>query len=70
VVEPYALVLAGDWTRAAEAWTELGCPYEAALALADADERAALGRAVHELRRLGARPAAAIVERRRGRKGA
>jgi DNA-binding SARP family transcriptional activator len=62
--EPYALTLAGDWARAAEAWTELGCPYEAALALADADEDTALARAMHELERLGARPAAAIVKRR------
>jgi DNA-binding SARP family transcriptional activator len=64
VVEPHSLVLAGDWARAAEAWTELECPYEAALALADADEHAAVGRAAHELRRLGARPAAAIAESR------
>ena len=28
----------GEWRRAAELWTELGCPYEAALALADADD--------------------------------
>ena len=36
--EPYALQIAGDWRRAAELWAELGCPYEAALALADADD--------------------------------
>ena len=34
--EPYALQLAGEWARAAERWRDLGCPYEAALALADA----------------------------------
>ena len=36
VAEPYALELAGDHAAAAEAWMRLGCPYEAALALAEA----------------------------------
>ena len=43
---------------------QLGCPYEAALALADADEEEPLRQALEELQRLGARPAAAIVARR------
>jgi DNA-binding CsgD family transcriptional regulator len=64
VAEPYALQLAGEWARAAERWRELGCPYEAALALADADEEAPLRRALDELERLGARPAADVVARR------
>jgi DNA-binding CsgD family transcriptional regulator len=64
VGEPYALQLAGDWARAAERWRELGCPYEAALALADAEEEAPLRRALEELQRLGARPAADVVARR------
>src|SRR5204862_4281888 len=43
-------------------------PYEAALALADADEEDPLRQALGQLQRLGARPAAAIVARRlRGR---
>jgi hypothetical protein len=62
--EPYALQIAGDWARAAELWTELGCPYEAALALADADDEPTLRRALDELERLGAQPAAAIVAAR------
>jgi DNA-binding CsgD family transcriptional regulator/tetratricopeptide (TPR) repeat protein len=62
--EPYALQLAGQWARAAERWRELGCPYEAALALADAEEETPLRRALDELERLGARPAADIVARR------
>jgi DNA-binding CsgD family transcriptional regulator len=62
--EPYAVQLAGEWTRAAERWRELGCPYEAALALADADQEAPLRRALEELARLGARPAADLVIRR------
>src|SRR5262249_3023101 len=32
---PYALQVAGAWARAAERWAAIGCPYEAALALAD-----------------------------------
>jgi DNA-binding CsgD family transcriptional regulator/tetratricopeptide (TPR) repeat protein len=70
VAEPYALQLAGDWARAAELWTEIGCPYEAALALADADEEEPLRQALEELQRLGARPAAEIVTRRLRERGA
>jgi DNA-binding NarL/FixJ family response regulator len=62
--EPYALQLAGEWARAAERWRQLGCPYEAALALADADEEEPLRRALDALARLGARPAADRVARR------
>ncbi|MGZ5306455.1 MAG: helix-turn-helix domain-containing protein [Actinomycetota bacterium] len=68
--EPYAVQIAGDWGRAAELWTDLGCPYEAALALADADEEEPLRGALDELQRLGARPAAAIVARRLRARGA
>jgi DNA-binding CsgD family transcriptional regulator len=64
VAEPYALQLAGDWARAAERWRRLGCRYEAALALADADQEAPLRRALEELARLGARPAADRVAQR------
>jgi DNA-binding CsgD family transcriptional regulator len=64
IPQPYALQLAGQWARAAERWRELGCPYEAALALADADQEAPLRRALEELERLGARPAADLVARR------
>jgi class 3 adenylate cyclase/tetratricopeptide (TPR) repeat protein len=59
--EPYAVQIAGDWARAAELWTEIGCPYEAALALADADDDDALRRSLDDLQRLGAQPAGAIV---------
>jgi DNA-binding CsgD family transcriptional regulator len=70
VEEPYRLQFAGDWARAAELWREIGCPYEAALALAEADGEEALRRALEELQRLGARPAAAIVARRLRERGA
>jgi DNA-binding CsgD family transcriptional regulator len=62
--EPYALSIAGDWQAAADRWDDLGCPYEAALALADADDEQALRRALDALNRLGARPAATMVARR------
>jgi DNA-binding CsgD family transcriptional regulator/tetratricopeptide (TPR) repeat protein len=62
--EPYALQIAGEWSHAARVWTEIDSPYEAALALADADEEAPLRLALAELERLGAGPAAALVARR------
>jgi DNA-binding CsgD family transcriptional regulator len=68
--EPYALQIAGDWERAAESWAQIGCPYEAALALADADDEDTLRRGLDELRRLGAQPAATIVARRLRERGA
>ncbi len=68
--EPYALQIAGEWERAAQLWTEIGCPYEAALALADADDEAVLRRSLEELQRLGAATAAAMVTRRLRQLGA
>jgi DNA-binding CsgD family transcriptional regulator/tetratricopeptide (TPR) repeat protein len=70
IAEPYAHQLAGEWAKAAEQWRELGCPYEAALALADADEEEPLRHALDQLNRLGARPAAAIAARRLRERGA
>jgi DNA-binding CsgD family transcriptional regulator len=69
VAKPYRLSIAGDWGAAAERWRTIGCPYEATLALADADDQAALRQALEELNRLGARPAAAIVARRLRERG-
>jgi len=68
--EPYAAELAGDWQRASALWVELGCPYEAALALAGADSEGPLRRAHQRLLGLGGRPAAAIVARRLRERGA
>jgi DNA-binding CsgD family transcriptional regulator len=62
--EPYVLEMAGEWARAAESWATLGCPYESALALAASGDETRLRRALSELQRLGARPAARIVSRR------
>ncbi len=67
--EPYALSLAGEPAQAANVWRELGCPYEAALALADGDASEPLRRAHEELQALDARPAAAIVARKLRERG-
>jgi DNA-binding CsgD family transcriptional regulator len=61
VAGPYALSTAGEWARAEGRWREIGCPYEAALALGAADEQEPLLQAHEQLLDLGARPAAAIV---------
>jgi DNA-binding CsgD family transcriptional regulator len=61
--EPFRLEFAGEWEAAERAWRAIGCPYEAALALAAADDDAALRRAVADLRALGAHAAAARVAR-------
>jgi DNA-binding CsgD family transcriptional regulator/tetratricopeptide (TPR) repeat protein len=60
---PYACELRSEWSAAAELWAGLGCPYEAALALAEAGGGDDLRRAHAELVRLGARPSAEAVER-------
>jgi class 3 adenylate cyclase/tetratricopeptide (TPR) repeat protein len=67
--EPYAAEIAGDWARASELWTEIGCPYEAALALTGADDEDTLRRALDEFQRLGAQPAAELVARRMDERG-
>jgi DNA-binding CsgD family transcriptional regulator len=38
VAEPYRRQLDGDWARAAQLWTNLGCPYDAAMTLLDAKQ--------------------------------
>jgi DNA-binding CsgD family transcriptional regulator/tetratricopeptide (TPR) repeat protein len=60
---------AGEGERAADLWRDLGCPYEAALALADEDLDEPLRQAFDALRRLGAQPACAIVGRRLRERG-
>jgi hypothetical protein len=70
VAGPYALELAGEHEQASARWAELGCPYEAALALAGADDNALLRRGLDELLALGATAAAAIVGRRLRERGA
>jgi len=59
--EPFALQFADDWAGAARCWQVLGCPYEAALALADSQDEQHLRKALATFNELGARPAAAVV---------
>ncbi len=61
---PYRLQLAGDLRAAAARWGELGCRYDAALALAASDDEEDLREALAGFQRLGARSAAAVVSRR------
>ena len=63
VPEPYALELAGQAEAAADQWRLLGCPYDAALALAVADSEGPLRRSVSELQELGAPRTAARIAR-------
>ena len=64
VAEPFALQIGGDWAGAAAALSARGCPYEAARALTEGDDEAALREALATLERLGAQPAVAAVKRR------
>jgi DNA-binding CsgD family transcriptional regulator len=64
IPDPYALEVAGDWREAADCWQRFGCPYETALALADAGEEAPLRQALELCQQLGARPLANLVSRR------
>lgn len=66
---PFAAHLAGDVLGARTLWLAQGCPYEAALALADAGDPGSLRSALDELTALGAAPAAAAVSRRLGVRG-
>ncbi|GID32008.1 ATP-binding protein [Paractinoplanes brasiliensis] len=68
-IDPYAAQLAGQTRSAAARWTKLGCPYDAALALAGSDDETDLRTALAEFRRLGARPAAALIARRLRQRG-
>jgi DNA-binding CsgD family transcriptional regulator len=55
---PYSLELEGDVAGARAAWSELGCPYEAALVVAWGGDPKAGRQSVLALRRLGADAAA------------
>ena len=61
LAEPYRLVVAGEWEEASRLWTDLGCPYEAALALHDSTEETALRQALQIFTRLGALAAAQLT---------
>ena len=62
-VGPYALELAGDPAAAAAAWLQLGCDYEAGVALCTGSTEADRRRALTIFHALDARPAAALAAR-------
>jgi DNA-binding CsgD family transcriptional regulator/tetratricopeptide (TPR) repeat protein len=61
---PFAAELAGEHRTAASLWTELGCPYDAALAAAGSADESDLRAALATLHKLGAVAATRIVARR------
>jgi DNA-binding CsgD family transcriptional regulator/tetratricopeptide (TPR) repeat protein len=69
IVEPYRSEVAGDWRRAAELWTDLGCSYDAALVLLGADDETALRQALAAFDELGAAPAARVTRQKMRRLG-
>jgi DNA-binding CsgD family transcriptional regulator len=69
IAAPYVLEIAGDHAAAANAWQELGCPYERACLLAKAQSAEDQLQALDLLERLGAAPAAAALRKRMQSKG-
>jgi DNA-binding CsgD family transcriptional regulator/tetratricopeptide (TPR) repeat protein/energy-coupling factor transporter ATP-binding protein EcfA2 len=61
---PYALLAAGQWRAAAQAWQRAGCPYEHAAALAESPDAGDLRQALTILDGLGAEPLARRVRAR------
>jgi DNA-binding CsgD family transcriptional regulator len=64
MAHPFSLQVAGDWRGAAEELERLGCSYDAALATFEGDDPDALLRALKQLDRLNAKPAATRLRRR------
>jgi DNA-binding CsgD family transcriptional regulator len=64
LAEPFALQIAGDWLAAAAVWETLGCPYEQAMALAEAQVESAMRTALEIFERLGAAPLAGLARRK------
>ena len=64
LAEPYALMIAGEWRRAAQAWREIGCRYESGYALANIDDEESIRKAELIFSALGARPAEAWTKGR------
>ena len=66
---PYGLQICGDWAAAAQAWQQLGCPFEQAAALLDSDEESALRVALAIFTGLRAQPCASMAARKLRRMG-
>ena len=67
--QPYRLLLLGDWRQAADAWADLGLPYEEADAWVAGGENDACLRALEVFDRLGAVAAAHRLRRGLRRRG-
>jgi ATP/maltotriose-dependent transcriptional regulator MalT len=63
LLEPYQLMVMGQWRSAASLWKQLGMPYQQALALVEDDEKSQR-EALRILETLGAGPLAAIARQR------
>ena len=61
LAEPYRQQAGGDWEQAASLWAQLGCRYEAALALLESGQEAALRGALSIFIDLGAGAAAGVT---------
>ncbi|WP_313959948.1 helix-turn-helix transcriptional regulator [Mycobacterium deserti] len=62
-ITPFRLEVGGDWRAAAEEWTRLGCPYDAAVAQLHGDATA-VAAALDTFRGLGARAAVRRAQQR------
>lgn len=69
LAHPYVVHLEGDWRRAAQIWSDLGCPFDAAMALADSADDQALREALRAFDELGAGSAARITRQKMRRLG-
>ena len=69
IAAPYQMELDGDWRGAAKAHDDLGCPYDAALALLSSGEEEALRQALDTCQDLGAVATARLVRRTMRRLG-
>jgi DNA-binding CsgD family transcriptional regulator/tetratricopeptide (TPR) repeat protein len=67
---PMAAPYTSEPAAAAKLWAEMGRPYEAAVALADADDLETQRAGLEQLQQLGAKPAAAVVAARLRGQGA
>jgi DNA-binding CsgD family transcriptional regulator len=61
---PYSLEIAGEYAAAADAWREIGCPFEEAVSLTETGEPDSMRRALEIFVDLGTEPATAILRRR------
>ncbi len=64
VAEPYRCEIEGDWEKAARIWSDLGCPYDSALALQSGTDEAALREALRLFDGVGAAAAGRITRQK------